>query len=322
MNCLTEVRRFATRLAGSDYGGALAGTALPPFARRLSAKLAVACALLFLVGCAGGIAKDPQLSLGIVTPQAFDFRELEYYALRSKVAYASEEEIRRQFPDTIVVKNVEQIDVVYFIETDPVHKTQTLTVRGTANRLNLWQDLEVFLVLDSLLGHMLHKGFRDDALKVLDDAKPHLKKDHSIRVTGHSLGGAIAMIMAVRIYREGYNVERLVTFGQPKVTDEKGNSQYLQNPDYKRITRVVREHDPIPLVPELPRYGHVGSELILKEGQDYVFLDAHDASRVSAENFWRDFAHAHLKDHSMDLYLANIQGKIESGPRQVPYLEN
>jgi predicted lipase len=287
------------------------------------ANLAAACLLVFVAGCAGGIPKDLQQSLGTITPEKIDFRELEYYALRSKASYAAEEEIRRQFPNTTVVKTVEPINVQYFVETDATAKTQTIAVRGTANKLNIRQDIEIILVKDSFLGFLLHEGFRDDAVKVLADMRSHLKQDHTIRVTGHSLGGAIALILANYIYRDGYKVERVVTFGQPKVTDDKTNHQYkVANPDYKKITRVAREHDPVPMVPPQSKYGHVGPELILREGQDYVFLDAHDADRLSVGDFWRNMGEVHLKDHAMALYLANIQGKIESGAQQVGYMAN
>jgi len=285
--------------------------------------LAAACLLVLAAGCAGGMPKDLQQSLGIVTPEAVDFRELEHYALRSKAAYAPEEEIRRQFPNTTVVGIVDPIDVQYFVETDPASKTQTIAIRGTANKQNIRQDVQVVLVKDSVLGVVLHKGFRDDALKVLADLKPHLKEDHTVRVTGHSLGGAIALILTNYIFREGYKVDRLVTFGQPKVTDDKTNHTYkIANPEYKKITRVVRENDPIPMVPARPKYGHVGSAVVLKEGPEYVFLDANDADRLSIGDFWRSFGDAHLKDHSMELYLTNIQGKIQAGAQQVAYSVN
>jgi triacylglycerol lipase len=148
-------------------------------------------------------------------------------------------------------------------------------------------------------------------------------KDHNIRVTGHSLGGAIALILTNYIYKEGYKVERLVTFGQPKVTDDKTNHRYkVANPDYKKITRVVRENDPVPMVPARSKYGHVGPELILKEGQDYVFLDAHEADRLSIGDLWRNAGDVEIKDHSMELYLSNIQGKIQGGAQQVAYAVN
>ena len=283
----------------------------------------IVCAVALVTSCAGTLPKELQQSLAQITPQEIDFRELEYYALRSKASYSPEDEIKRQFPNTTVVKTIEKIDVLYFLETDLARKTQTITIRGTANKPNIWQDVEVLLVKDSLLGFWLHRGFRHDALMVYEDIKGNLRKDYEIRVTGHSLGGAIALILTNYLYREGYKVERLVTFGQPKVTDDKSGHQYRQaNSDYKKITRVVREKDPIPMVPPAGvavRYGHVGPELILKEGQEYVFLDAHDADRLSVGEFWRNVGRVHVKDHSMSLYLKNIQGKIQNGARQVPY---
>ncbi|MER9726626.1 MULTISPECIES: hypothetical protein [unclassified Mesorhizobium] len=85
---------------------------------------------------------------------------------------------------------------------------------------------------------------------------------------------------------------------------------------------VVRENDPIPMVPPRPKYGHVGPELILKEGQDYVFLDAYDADRLSIGDLWRNLGDVELKDHSMELYLTNMQGKIQGGAQQVAYNVN
>lgn len=285
-------------------------------------NLALSCLVVFLAGCSA-LPKQVQQSLALVTPSEIDFREIEYYALRSKAAYGSAEEIRSGFPDTTRVATVEQVDVQYFLETDPKNKTQTIAIRGTANKKNIWQDANVLLVEDDHLGVRLHRGFRDDTLKVYQDLKVHLKKDYQIRVTGHSLGGAIALILTNYLYRDGYDMQRLVTFGQPKVTDDKSDHHYRQtNPDYRRITRVAYYKDPIALVPPTGvavRYGHVGAELILRDGPDYVFLDAHDADRLSVGNFWRHFGRVQVKEHFMTVYLQNIQDKIKNGSRQVPY---
>lgn len=285
-------------------------------------NLAFICLVVFLAGCSA-LPKGLQPSLTTIEASDVSFKELEYYALRSKAAYGSPDEIRRSFPNTTRVARVDSVDVQYFIETDAKQKTQTIAIRGTANKKNIWQDAAVLLVKDSYLGIRLHRGFRDDTLKVYEDLKSHLNKDYDIRVTGHSLGGAIALILTNYLYREGYKMQRLVTFGQPKVTDDKSDHQYRQaNPDYKKITRVVRSEDPIPMVPPaglIVRYGHVGPELILRDGPDYVFLDAHVADRLSVGEFWRNFGEVHLQYHYMAGYLENIQGKIKSGSRQVPY---
>ncbi len=67
------------------------------------------------------------------------------------------------------------------------------------------------------------------------------------------------------------------------------------------------------------RYGHVGPEVLLRDGQDYVFLDSHVSDRLSVGEFWRHFGRVQVKEHFMTVYLDNIRGKIENGSRQVPY---
>jgi len=76
------------------------------------------------------------------------------------------------------------------------------------------------------------------------------------------------------------------------------------------------------MVPPRPKYGHVGAEVILKEGQDYVFLDAFVADRLSIGDLWRSLGEVETRDHSMELYLSNIQGKVRGGSRQVAYMVN
>jgi len=165
---------------------------------------------------------------------------------------------------------------------------------------------------------LLHHGFQRDALAIYNDAIPHLRKDFPLRITGHSLGGAVAMILAAYFENQGYTVERLVTFGQPKFAAEQPSETILSV-----TTRVVNDLDVVPMVPPhtvARQYQHFAIEVILREGQDYVFLNEHDADRLSIGDFWRNITHFSTKDHHIDSYLANIQGKIENGSRQVPYL--
>lgn len=275
--------------------------------------------LVVLVGCAGNLSQGLQQSLKVATPYKADFREIEYYAIRSKAAYEADDRIRSGFPNTTRVATVD--DVKYFLETDPASKTQNITIRGTANKDNVLQDAETKLVMDSYLGVKLHSGFRDASKAVHADVKEHLNKDYAIRVTGHSLGGAVALILTNYLYKEGYRVRRLVTFGQPKVTDDKRNHDYKRKvAEHKLITRVVYDKDPVPMVPPggglQAQYGHVGPELILRDGKDYVFLDAHQADRLSVGDFWRNMGQLSKQHHKMDLYLENIRGKIRHGSNQ------
>jgi triacylglycerol lipase len=279
-------------------------------------KLWIIFALVFLAGCASRLPQGLRQSLTVVVPHKVDFVEIEHYGKRSLAAYDSPIKIRRAFPQTTRVSTVASVDVRYFVETDRVRKTQTISFRGTANKPNVWQDTETALVKDSLLDVNLHRGFHGDAQKVYTDLKPHLKKGYANRVTGHSLGGAIAMIIAGYMQADGFEMQRLVTFGQPKITDDGGNRTYT------KTTRVVHDLDLIPMIPPASikdKYRHLGPELVLREGPEYVYLDTHDADRLSVGQFWRNITDFSIKEHHMAQYLANVRAKIKGGARQVPY---
>ncbi|MEM1374830.1 MAG: hypothetical protein AAGF78_10670 [Pseudomonadota bacterium] len=80
------------------------------------------------------------------------------------------------------------------------------------------------------------------------------------------------------------------------------------------------------MVPLLPphsafgKYKHASAELILRPGPDYVYLNDHDSDRLSVGEFWRHLTNFSFSDHHMDSYQANIEGKLENGAGQVPYL--
>mgnify|MGYP001818785213 CR=1 FL=1 len=298
------------------------GLARLDYVARLNAglrALAVAFLLILIAGC-GTISQDLRQSLVTVVPHDVDFAELEYYAERSKAAYNSPAEIRKQFPDTTRVTTVQPVEVQYFLETDAQQKTQTITIRGTSNKANRLEDIDIDKVPDPILGINLHKGFREDALALRADVTPHLRKDYKIRVTGHSLGGAVAAIKAHMLFQDGYNVTRLVTFGGPKVTDVDGKNAIQDGID---VTRVVNEPDIVPTVPpqglSIGGYQHFGPEVILRPGREYVFLPDHDANRLSIGDLWRNLDFLSVEAHPMNVYLPNIQEKVAKGAVQVPY---
>jgi len=109
-------------------------------------------------------------------------------------------------------------------------------------------------------------------------------------VTGHSLGGAVAALLAIYLIEDGYKVVRVVTFGQPKFTTAIGVEKLAFLP----IIRVVDENDIVPMLPptlfankKYGIYGHVGSEAVLLDGPNYSFLLTHDATRISIGD-WPD----------------------------------
>jgi len=125
-----------------------------------------------------------------------------------------------------------------------------IVIRGTANTSNMLSDIDVRLVDDTRTGIKLHKGFRDAAITVMQIIDNTKTLEHTVHVTGHSLGGAVAQIIGMWLHKRGKNVQ-IYSYGSPKVSAEVLSGG--QPPHW----RVVRRSDPIPFTPPWP-YSHTG----------------------------------------------------------------
>ena len=167
----------------------------------------------------------------------------------AKTAYASEAEIRSKYPATVRVSTPGKTDAQYFIEQNDKTKTQYIAIRGTANRENVLEDIELRLREDLNLAIPIHAGFDKTARALYADMRPFLKQDYKTYITGHSLGGAIAAVLAIYMIEDKYDVAKVVTFGQPKFTTNAG----VQRLGFLQITRVVDENDIVPMLPPITR---------------------------------------------------------------------
>ena len=146
-----------------------------------------------------------------------------------------------------------------------------IVIRGTANASNVESDVNIELVSDARTGIYLHKGFRDIAvnlMQIIDTTTTTGRNviqgntltyplEHTVHVTGHSLGGAVAQIIGMWLHKRGKNVQ-IFSYGSPKVS-----SQVLSG-GQPTHWRVVRLSDPIPFTPPWP-YSHTG-----------LFIDSQD----------------------------------------------
>jgi triacylglycerol lipase len=87
-----------------------------------------------------------------------------------------------------------------------------------------------------------------------------------IFLTGHSLGGALAVLAAIALHRAGFEITQVYTFGQPRV----GNSDFKDWYNLYlgwRTFRMVYQEDIVPRIPHLPAfrdpYRHVGQEVFV-----------------------------------------------------------
>ena len=132
-----------------------------------------------------------------------------------------------------------------------------IVIRGTANDANVLSDIDVRLVDDTRTGIKLHKGFRDVAVTIMQIIDTTKTLEHTVHVTGHSLGGAVAQIIGMWLHKRGKNVQ-VFSYGSPKVSDQ------VLSGGQPTHWRVVRRSDPIPFTPPWP-YEHTG-----------LFIDSQD----------------------------------------------
>ena len=146
-----------------------------------------------------------------------------------------------------------------------------IVIRGTANEANILSDIDVRLVDDTRTGIKLHKGFRDVAvniMQIIDTSTTTGRNtiqgqtltyplEHTVHVTGHSLGGAVAQIIGMWLHKRGKNVQ-VFSYGSPKVSNQ------VLSGGQPSHWRVVRRSDPIPFSPPWP-YHHTG-----------LFIDSQD----------------------------------------------
>ena len=167
----------------------------------------------------------------------------------------------------------------------------------------------------------VHKGFLrafdSVVVELLHDVRNRLTRLPGARiyVTGHSLGGALATLCALDFHRLNLPVERVVTFGCPRV----GNKHFarLYNAALGEKTfNLVNEGDPVPLVPTLALgYRDCGQEIFLRRNGavEYnpfigweIFTDIFGTWRN-----WRKHQLGFIPNHSLDEYEERITRIIQ-----------
>jgi len=132
-----------------------------------------------------------------------------------------------------------------------------------------------------VVGAKVHEGFLKGAESLYEQLIADIRRlvqtkpGYKLVVTGHSQGGAHAMLVALML-RDDLGLEPEVqTFGEPRV----GNTQYARYWN-QRITQIAWRHthsnDPVPQIPTQEMgFHHRATEIFLKndEGTDFVVCD-------------------------------------------------
>lgn len=282
-------------------------------------------AILILSSLSGCATLMPHWGM---THKKIDFVEVHKFGEMADYVYQPDEDIRNRYSSWVVaIRYLPRCDGKYFILKDEANKSIYIAIRGTANVKNALLDAEYVKRADSKTGVFLHKGFDEAADELYEDIQPLLdpfvQDRYSVNIAGHSLGGAMAALLMMNMKADGHEITRVITFGQPKVTNKEGVKKFRDSP----MLRVIDERDVVPLVPPLTlvsadngTYRHFGPEVILLKDKYFVYLAERPSEDPRASDFWLDIVggNVNLDDHHMDSYMERIKSKLE-GQEEVQF---
>jgi hypothetical protein len=153
-----------------------------------------------------------------------------------------------------------------------------------------------------------HEGF----LTTFEEMQPQIEKDLAqlkmpIFITGHSLGGALALVATIFLKDQEY-LSAAYTYGCPKIGNEQFANCLLKVPVY----RIVHRADMVPSVPlwimGYKSYGdlrYLSDDGKMCEGSEAVFKRL--GASLNPLNFF-----SWIPDHSIDQYIRILKAYSES----------
>ncbi|KAK9712595.1 hypothetical protein K7432_007039 [Basidiobolus ranarum] len=265
--------------------------------------------LPFLILCSASLALASPVAIvkrGDIEVERVTKDMLIHHSNYAAAAYCSGERVRKwdcgsRCPGNVKVATYFEnsaTGMAGYVGVNHDEKTIIVAFRGSSNIKNWFKNLQIlptnFEYPDSAKGTKVHYGFWDTYNSVSKDVisgltqvisqLPEDPKDYKLLVTGHSLGGAVAVVGAMEIKRHLLNPKSprcitppaksinlaniyLHTYGQPRVGNENfarlayktlSNSTVTKN-----MIRVTNRWDPVPRVPS-GSYRHSPHEVYIK----------------------------------------------------------
>jgi hypothetical protein len=163
---------------------------------------------------------------------------------------------------------------------------QQLFCRGTTLFADIWTCLQTWFDYDDELGCRVHHGFNEHANRIVEDVIPLLvppSRHATVEVCGHSLGGAVAMLVAIKLRKRGYFVKRVTSVAGPRFCRGIEERDILEKWLPKETIRI---EDDLDIVTYLPPHGvSVGDKLWIVS--DHTLVDGKrgdEAYMISREN--------------------------------------
>lgn len=131
-----------------------------------------------------------------------------------------------------------------------------------------------------------HSGFIKRSLKLIDEIEYFIEENDNFILSGHSLGGAVAVLCASRITTNGKNVLAVYTFGTPKIGDEEFREYYINQNLWEKTKNYVTPRDFVRKLPPFI-YKNIGDEIEIYSSERNL-LKSHDIKTYN--RFFSDFS--------------------------------
>ena len=193
-----------------------------------------------------------------------------------------------------------------------------VAIRGTQpTELRNWVANAVVLgARDEMLSVDVHEGFLLATRIIEVGLVARLDRNRPVHLTGHSLGGSLATLLALRLERRGYRVS-VTTFGAPKLTTF---AAFASDPELHRLAlvRIVNAGDVVPHFPTMMDttgkrvYAQFGREWVLTDDGECVETNlAGSLTKSAALVLDRNMPDWSLAEHGMGTYVERLAALVD-----------
>lgn len=281
--------------------------------------LGLLCAFLF-VGCATTLTQVERDTM-IQQYEAWQSR-IDFYAPIAQAAYRDSTTPVPEGYDRTIIEDIRNAPVgastAYVFGTDETARVHVIGIEGTRDWNDVRIDMKALPREDRVLTISVHPGFAAIAAAVYQDleTRQRLKQGYAVGLTGHSLGGAAALLLAMYLQKEDRAIKEVVTFGQPMVTDKAGIIAF--NTLLDKTIRVVACDDVIPFLPPVG-YAQGGSHLLLLDPPHFEFAREDLTHRPFAVALLDDLKSLRENGTFYGHHMANYVARLMK-PRTVPWV--
>ena len=155
-----------------------------------------------------------------------------------------------------------------------------VSVRGSSTMDNWVDGFTIEVTRDRSLRADVHKGYNLVAVDMVIELRQWIGFTDTVYVTGGSMGGAVATLLGWHLDNEGYNVQKVWAFANPRVSED----------DYGHlnVVNVLNLKDPAVYLPAFSlftKYRHQGDTLAYSNGQWRWYRDSWETDLLTSMLF-------------------------------------